>query len=131
MTQRETLQAARDILLPLHKLLLDRQRGEFEKANGPVSSPGQFLQLILSHADFEWLRRLSGLIVAIDEALAPRSKADAATEKSLLEQTAALLKLDENGDEFQRKYYQAIQESPDVVIAQCRLEKLVGQASAC
>ena len=123
---RQTLKGVRDLLLPLHKLLLDRQRELYQQVNGPVGGPGQFLPLVIGHKDFEWLRQLSGMIVSIDEALAPQSKADQQEAESLLQKTGELLRLKEDGTDFQRKYYQAVQDSPDVTIAQCQIEKLLG-----
>jgi len=64
------LRTVRDHLLTLHKALLDAERAKYEKAYGPVRSPGEMLQLVLGNEHFAWLRPYSGLIVRIDEWLA-------------------------------------------------------------
>jgi hypothetical protein len=64
------LRTVRDRLLTLHKALLDAERAKYEKAYGPVRSPGEMLQLVLGNDHFAWLRPYSGLIVRIDEWLA-------------------------------------------------------------
>jgi hypothetical protein len=64
------LRSVRDHLLTLHKALLDAERARYEKAYGPVRSPGEMLQLVLGNEHFAWLRTYSGLIVRIDEWLA-------------------------------------------------------------
>ena len=64
------LRTVRDHLLTLHKALLDSERAKYEKAYGPVRSPGEMLQLVLGNEHFAWLRPYSGLIVHIDEWLA-------------------------------------------------------------
>jgi hypothetical protein len=64
------LRTVRDHLLTLHKALLDAERAKYEKAYGPVRSPGEMLQLVLGNEHFGWLRPYSGLIVRIDEWLA-------------------------------------------------------------
>jgi hypothetical protein len=64
------LRTVRDRLLTLHKALLDAERAKYEKAYGPVRSPGEMLQLVLGNEHFAWLRPYSGLIVRIDEWLA-------------------------------------------------------------
>jgi hypothetical protein len=125
--QRGKLKTLRLGLLDLHKLLLDRERAAYEKANGAVASPGQFLQIVLSNEQFEWLRQLSGLIVQMDEMLGRRSTATDADAQAVLDEVDQLLLVKEDGDDFQRRYYAAIQESPDVVIAQCRIEQLLGR----
>jgi hypothetical protein len=64
------LRDVREHLLTLHKALLDAERASYEKAYGPVRSPGEMLQLVLGNEHFAWLRTYSGLIVRIDEWLA-------------------------------------------------------------
>lgn len=58
---------ARNDLLRLHKVLMDWDRARYEAQHGPTT-PGMFLELLLSEPRFEWLRVLSTLIVRIDEA---------------------------------------------------------------
>jgi hypothetical protein len=64
------LRVVRDRLLDLHKVLLDAERARYERQHGRVASSGQWLQLVLGHEQFGWLRPFSGLIVRIDEWLA-------------------------------------------------------------
>ena len=66
----DQLKTLRDRLLRLHKTLLDSDRAAYERAYGPVGSSGEWLQLVLGHEHFAWLRPFSGLIVRIDEWLA-------------------------------------------------------------
>ena len=89
--QREPLDALSRLLLDFHKVLLDWERANYEAKQGRIGSPGEFLGLVLDHAQFAWLRQLSGLIVEIDEALAPRSKAGAEMPDLLLAQCRRLL----------------------------------------
>ena len=62
----EQLSALRDRLLHLHKTLLDSERAAYERAYGRVESSGEWLQIVLGHEHFSWLRPYSGLIVRID-----------------------------------------------------------------
>ncbi|MDB4942203.1 MAG: uncharacterized protein JWP97_1737 [Labilithrix sp.] len=54
-------------LLDLHKHLLDVTRARYEKDHGPVGSPGEYLQLVIGHDSFAWLRPLSMLLVELDD----------------------------------------------------------------
>jgi hypothetical protein len=75
------------------------------------------LQLVINHEQFAWLHSISELIVRIDEMLdvdEPVMTGDAGT---LLAQARALLKPSETGDEFERRYYAALQREPAVVLA--------------
>ncbi len=104
-------------LLRLHKILLDQERAAYERGHGTVSS-GEMLQLVINHEQFAWLHAISELIVRIDEAL--EAKEPATTEEeaaALLAQAQSLLIPAETGNEFQRKYYAALQSEPAAVLA--------------
>ncbi len=123
---RELLGSLRDLMLEQHKLLLELERAEYEKVNGPIGGPGKFLGLVLGDPHFAWLRQMSSLVVEIDEALARRSKADQPMAEALVTQVRELMKPREHGGDFQSRYYRSVQESPDVVILQVRIERLLG-----
>ncbi len=112
-------------MLEQHKLLLDRERASYEQTKGPIGSPGTFLNLVLGDPHFAWLRQISTLVVEIDEALSRRSKAGQPEAEALMAQARELMKPREHGTDFQTRYYAAIQESPDIVILQCRIEQLL------
>ncbi len=104
-------------LLRLHKALLDGERIAYEQVHGPITSNGAFLQLLLGHAWFAWLRELSGAMAALDE-LAESKEASART--AIIEQMAALrilLTPSETGEGFSRRYGDALQRDPNVVQA--------------
>jgi hypothetical protein len=123
--ERQRLDEISSNLLRLHKMLLDQERTVYEQANGKIASPGEFFQLVISHKHFEWLRQLSSMVVQIDEALAPRSTADAAEAALLLKQAGALLTPIENGNDFQHRYWLAIQNSTDVLFLHVDIRKLI------
>lgn len=129
-TTRESLKILRQGLLRLHKLLLDLERRDYERARGPIGNSYEFLQLVLKDPWFDWLHRLSELIVQIDESLdthdsdAPATEADAV---ALLERTKTLLAPSETGTEFQKNYFLALQQSPDVVLLHSEIMRLLGR----
>jgi len=123
---RTLLGKLRDLLLEQHKLLLDRERSIYERANGPIAGPGPFLTLVMGDPHFAWLKEISNLVVAIDEALSRRSTAGQDVADSLVAEAREMIKPREHGTDFQMRYYGAVQESPDVVILQCRIEELLG-----
>jgi len=123
---RNLLTELRNLMLEQHKLLLDRERGRYELTNGPIAGPGPFLQLVLNDPHFAWLKQISSLVVEIDEALSRRSTAGQPEAEALVAQAGELMKPREVGTDFQVRYNQAVQESPDVVIVQVRIERLLG-----
>jgi len=126
---RQALKALRQGLLQLHKMLLEQERRDFERARGPISNSYEFLQLVLKDPWFDWLHRLSELIVQIDETLdthaeTPATEADA---NALIERAKNLLTPAETGSEFQKNYFLALQQSPDVVLLHSELMKVLGR----
>ena len=110
------LRELRSGLLHLHKVLLDGEREYYEAARGRVS-PGELLQLAINDPQFAWLRALSALVVQIDEALDPKEPATEADAAALLSQARQLLKPSEDGSEFARRYFAALQREPAAVLA--------------
>lgn len=113
----------RNGLLRLHKLLLERERGRYQREHGPVESQHAFLGLVLSHAQFQWLRVLSELIVNIDEAMEEDEGRE--REQALFEQARALLTHAEPGSEFQQHYAQAREADPNVLVESSTLYRLL------
>src|SRR5580704_17474012 len=103
---RELLSKFRDLLLEQHKLLLDRERAEYEKTNGPVAGPGPFLALALGDPQFAWLKQISTMIVEIDEVLSSRSSAEQLLAETLIAQARVMMRPREQGTGFQSRYYQ-------------------------
>ena len=125
---KQQLRSMRGVLLSLHKTLLDFERESYERAQGKINNSYEFLNLVMSDPWFAWLRRLSELIVEIDELLASRETPQETTGLALISQAKILLTPLETGDEFQRKYFAAMQESPEVVLAHAEFAKVLGPA---
>ena len=129
-TTRDGLKVLRQGLLRLHKLLLDLERRDYERARGRISNSYEFLQLVLKDPWFDWLHRLSELIVQIDETLDTHDTEKPATEddaKALIERAKTLLAPAETGSQFQKNYFLALQQSPDVVLLHSELMRLLGR----
>jgi hypothetical protein len=127
---RDGLKELRHGLLRLHKLLLDLERRDYERARGPIANSYEFLQLVLKDPWFDWLHRLSELIVQIDESLDTRDTDTALTEddaKALVERAKTLLAPSESGTQFQKNYFLALQQSPDVVLLHSDIMRLMGR----
>ena len=125
---RQQLINVRQVLLRLHKTLLEFERQAYERAHGRISNSYQFLQLVMSDPWFAWLRQLSELIVEMDELLAAREPPGETTALALMEQSRILLTPAESGSEFQKKYSTAMQQSPEVVVAHSEFAKVLGPA---
>lgn len=113
-SDRALLRELRSALLHLHKTLLDWQRAEYELDHGPMV-PARLLQIIFDDAAFAWLRPMSGLIVAIDEALA--AKPPESPSAGPLVAQARELAAPTAGTIYSARYQAALQEVPEAVLA--------------
>ncbi len=125
---REQLRNVRHVLLRVHKTLLDFERQVYEREHGKISNSYEFLNLAMQNPWFAWLRHLSELIVEMDEFLDAREPGSESTAAALIEQSRILLTPTESGNEFQRKYFASVQQSPEVVLAHSEFARLLGPA---
>ncbi len=123
---RQRLTELRHALLKLHKALVDSERVGYEGTIGKIQSPNHFLQLLTTDPWFAWLRPLSQLIVAMDEALDAEEPLTLAKVDALVRQSDLQLVVSETSEEFSGHYFEALQRDPDVVLAHAEVVKLRG-----
>ena len=120
---REKLMALRAALLRLHKTLLDMERREYEREHGTVSV-GELFRLVVDHAQFSWLHNISEFVVTIDETLASKEPVTVEQTRTAISIARKMFVPTESGDGFQKKYFDAIQLDPAVVIEHAELARL-------
>jgi hypothetical protein len=119
---RDRLRDLSDRLLKLHRVLLDRERATYENRHGSVAA-GDLFRLVLDDPQFAWLRSLSALIARIDAAIDSDDPLATEDVDAAFREVYRLLKGGAGG-EFQDKYHDALQRSPDVVMAHADVSKL-------
>ncbi|MDX6384904.1 MAG: hypothetical protein QOK48_2477 [Blastocatellia bacterium] len=117
------LRALRLSLLHLHKILLDMERADFERVSGPLNS-GELLQLVINHAQFAWLRKLSALVVQIDELIDAEDPALPGDLESILTQARSLFTAAAD-QTFSEKYQAALQRNPEAVMAHAKVTQIL------
>ena len=127
---RQLLMEARRSLLGLHKALIIAEQLTYERINGRVPSTGQLLQLVLNDPWFTWLHPLSQLVIRIDELLDEGAELTTVEVEHFLADVRTLIRPSEEGDGFERSYYEALQRAPDVIFAHVAVKKLLAKAAA-
>jgi len=125
----QSLTTLRNGLLRLHKTLLDSERYVYERDVRRIGSPWEMLGLVMNDPWFAWLRQLSGLVVDIDERLAAREPATRVETEQFIVRARGLLMPDEEGSGFERRYFEALQRDPNVVLAHADMMKLLASLS--
>ena len=128
--RRQTLLDIRRGLLGLHKALIVAEQVTYERINGRVGSTGKLLQLVLNDPWFTWLHPLSQMVVRIDELLEDDTDLTDVEVAYFLTEVRALIRPSEEGDGFERSYYEALQREPDVIFAHVEVKKLLTKIAA-
>jgi hypothetical protein len=105
-------------------VLLNTERIAYEQVRGRVSS-GELLQLAIEHEQFAWLHRISELVVQIDEMLQADEPVSLEAIQNLIASTRTLITPSEVGNVFARKYYNALQREPGVVLAHAEVSEFL------
>ncbi len=125
---KQRLTDLRNGLLSLHKTLLDSERATYERDIARIGSSGELLKLVLYDPWFAWLHELSEFVVLIDETLdARRTAAGGIDAERFIAQAWELLAPNETGTGFAKRYFEALQRDPDVVLAHARMRKVACQ----
>jgi hypothetical protein len=121
---RARLEGVREGLLAVHKALLAIARADYEGEHGPVAGPGALLQLLIRDEAFAWLHPVSELAARADELL-DEPEIPAAELAAIARTASELLTPDEAGAGFAKRYFDALQGSPDVVMAHASARRAI------
>lgn len=117
------LPSLRNQLLSLHKLLMNAERAAYEKEGNVISSPMQFLQLLMEHERFAWLRQLSQLVVMMDETMEEKPLISQERMDALVAEARHLLVGSEEPGSFATRYAAIREREAAVAAAHAEIEK--------
>jgi hypothetical protein len=120
---RQKLVALREALLRIHKSLLEMERRSYEKEHGSVTA-GELFRLVVDDPQFSWLHNISEFVVRIDESLASNEGVTDKDSRIAISLAQKIFAPSKTGDGFQKKYFDAIQKDPAVVMEHAELARL-------
>ena len=129
MNKAELLRNTRDILLKLHKSMVDLEREMYEGIHGKQGA-GQFLNLLLEDDDLAWLRKFSMLIVEIDEMFDLKDGVTDELVDANLAKVRELAEMAETDDYFKAKYQFSLQRDPNAAGLHSELKRLLAEPPA-
>jgi hypothetical protein len=105
--------------------MMEFERREFEAIFGRVNA-GELLQLLINHAQFAWLRRMSEFVVLVDETLADKEfpMTDQNAE-DYIGQARALFSPENPDLEFRERYQAVAEDDPEAFIKNGEIKKLL------
>ncbi|HMF77463.1 MAG TPA: hypothetical protein VK604_17525 [Bryobacteraceae bacterium] len=128
---RQRLTEVRQLLLTLHKALLDSERTSYELVHGTIPSAGSFLQLLINDNWFAWLRPITTLLVQIDESLAAKKPPATARDfDRLIVDTRALLSASRDEDVFWKRYSAVVARDPAVAVLDVQMQAFLQPISS-
>ena len=99
------------------------ERRDYEREHGHVNT-GELFRLVVDHTQFSWLHNISEFVVRIDETLAAKEPVTPEYTSVAFSLARKMFVPTESGDGFQKKYFEAIQRDPAVVIELAELARL-------
>ena len=124
MTNAEKLKNARNLLLKLHKTMLDREREIYEGIHGPLNAT-QFLNVLLEDEDFSWLRKFSMLIVEIDEMFASKDGVPTDMVEANLAKVTELVEMKKPDEYFRERYQFSLQSVPEAASLHSEIKQVL------
>ena len=118
------LKDSRNLLLKLHKSMVDLERDMYEGIHGRQTAT-EFLNLLLEDPDLSYLRKFSMLIVEIDEMFAVKDGLQADMVDANMVKVRELVAMTESDEYFKAKYQFALQRDPDAAALHSELKVLV------
>ncbi len=122
---RDQLKRLSRLLLEIHKFLMDKQVEVYEQQNGPLSGPGEKLQLLLGAPEFQWLRMLSKVVADIDGHIFQKEELTEEQVRTSLNKVNELF-FPSVSTEFSTRYLQQNAETPALEVLEDHLRKLLG-----
>lgn len=116
----------RERLLSLYSALITAEQLTYERIHGHIESPDELLHLVLHDSWFTWLCPVLDLLVRIDQLLS--DNACDLTQKNLGHLMTAMRSVTRpsvEGDGFERAYYEAIQRTPEAVLAHFQVTRIL------
>ena len=124
MDNRKALSDLTQALRGLHQALVQGARREYERQWGEVG-PGQLLQLLTRHPDFDWLHVLSETMVDIDEML-DQERLTSEDVRTVYEDVEKMLAPGESAvSGFSARYVAALQNDPALGIAHMGVRRIL------
>lgn len=124
MNNAEMLKSGRNLLLKLHKAMVDLEREMYEGIHGKQSA-AQFLNLLLEDDDFAWLREFSMLIVEIDEMFDLKEGTTDEMIDANIVKLRELVSMSQTDDYFKAKYQFSLQRDPNAAGLHSQLKTLL------
>jgi len=127
---RHTMLEVHQRLLSLYSALIMAEQLTYERIHGRVGSTDELIQLLLRDPWFTWLHPLSQMVIRVDELLDDDMDPTTVEVEHFLAEVRALIRPSEEGDGFERSYYEALQRAPDVIFAHVEVKKILMKAAA-
>ena len=110
---KDRLMELRLKILQQHKIMMEFERRDFEALFGKVSA-GELLQLLINHAQFAWLHRLSEFVVLIDETMADKEfPLTDQNAEDYIAQARAIFDPENPDLEFRERYQAIVEDDPE------------------
>ena len=123
---RRTMLEVHQRLLSLYSALIAAEQLTYERIHGRIGSTDELLKLVLNDPWFTWLYPMLDLLLRIEQLL-DDDAFDITLEniEHLVAEVRTLTRPSIEGDGFERAYYEALQRTPDVLLAHFQVTRVL------
>lgn len=114
------------LLLRIHKSLLHFQKEKYEAHNEQTLTPYDVLALSMSHEDFAWLKKITDIVVRMDEALDDETTVLEDLQRNVVTEVHSLFDSSDLNADFKSKLNVAQSRDPMLVVQVLELKKRMG-----
>jgi hypothetical protein len=128
MVEAADWQNLANALRELHRVLIECARRDYEREHAVALSPAELLRLLTTHADFDWLRSLSELMVDLDLVgdAAPLHRDELTIAiRAAVEHVLSVAPTDEPAGPFALKYLAYLHDHPQVAMAHAGVKRAI------
>lgn len=125
---RATLKDLRTPFAKVHAFLLAAMKEKFERMEGRLLSPYDWLQMVSGDPTLQWIRPMHELLLDLD-ILIDEEKLVADDVDRIRKDLAALIRIEDPQTEFSRNFRTVVQGDPDLLMSLPTLRNALKKAS--
>ena len=122
---QEILQKVQSALMQVHRNLIGSLKSDREQILGHSISPVDWLQMMITQAEYAWLKTLSGLMADFDALIDNHEVTEKELQIAQQELGKLFLRSSIHADDFHSKYTQALRRDSELMLYHGQLRHLI------
>lgn len=121
----ESLKIVQSHLMQMHRLLMASQRADLEKVLGHEITSTEWMQMMISRQELEWMKPILTLMSDVDALMDHHEVTEHELRIIRQDLEKMFLKTSNEPDSFYLQYFNVIKKDPDVILFHGQLRKSI------